>query len=203
MTLIILFNPGLNRKRFQIEEEWDRLNIAVSVITATSAAALAIQSTGSNPSQVYWLVTAFYSAAFGMSLQGLILITYITISAGGTSDEAIGRLARGELFKNQPVKPVAFTMALPAILATYSSFALLAGLGAMIMHGPGESASTKGGSYIVVAIVPVGITFVCLCFAVLFCEVGTWIERNGRRRAAEAAYLLSQSGPPNPVTTRP
>ncbi|KAG9074131.1 hypothetical protein FS749_014349 [Ceratobasidium sp. UAMH 11750] len=185
------------------QEEWDRLNIAVSVITATSAAALAIQAAGPSPNQVYWLVTAFYSAAFGMSLQGLILITYFTISAGGSSDEAIGRLARGELFQNQPVRPVAFLMALPAILATYSSFALLAGLVAMILQGPGEGVTTRGGSYIAVAMIPVGATFVCLCFAVLLCEIGTWIERSGRKRAAEAAYLLSQSGLPSPVTPRP
>ncbi|KAH7326874.1 hypothetical protein B0J17DRAFT_722801 [Rhizoctonia solani] len=130
------------------QEEWDRLNIAVSVITATSAAALAIQATGPNPNSIYWGVTAFYSAAFGMSLQGLIIITYMTISAGGSSDEAIGRLAKGELFDGQPIRPVAFIMALPAILATYSSFALLAGLVAMIIHGPGESAAVRDKAYL-------------------------------------------------------
>ncbi|KAG8770002.1 hypothetical protein FRC12_004580 [Ceratobasidium sp. 428] len=194
---------GQKTMRQKQQEEWDRLNIAMSVITATSAAALAIQAAGPNPNQIYWLVTAFYSAAFGMSLQGLILITYITISAGGSSDELIGRLARGELFENQPTRPVAFMMALPAILATYSSFALLAGLVAMITQGPGESVATKGGLYIVVAIIPVGVTFLCLCFAVLFCEAGTWIERRERKRVAAAAYVLPQSVPLSPITPQP
>ncbi|KAG8742448.1 hypothetical protein FRC10_001415 [Ceratobasidium sp. 414] len=170
------------------QEEWDRLNIAVSVITATSAAALAIQAAGPNPNQIYWLVTAFYSAAFGMSLQALIMITYITIAAGGSSDEAIGRLARGELFENQPRRPVAFMMALPAILATYSSFALLAGLVAMIVQGPhGESVVTQTRPYIAVAVLPVALTFVCLCFVIVLCELGTWIERRERKRASGSA----------------
>jgi len=170
------------------QEEWDRLNIAVSVITATSAAALAIQAAGPNPNQIYWLVTAFYSAAFGMSLQALIMITYITIAAGGSSDEAIGRLARGELFENQPRRPVAFMMALPAILATYSSFALLAGLVAMIVQGPhGESVATKTRPYIAVAVLPVGLTFIGLCFVIVSCELGTWIEGRERKRAAKSA----------------
>ncbi|KAJ1306414.1 hypothetical protein OPQ81_007418 [Rhizoctonia solani] len=125
------------------QEEWDRLNIAMSVITTTSAAALAIQATGPNPNSIYWVVTAFYSVAFGMSLQGLIIITYMTISAGGLSDEAISRLAKGELYTGQPIGPVAFVIALPVILATYSSFALLAGLVAMIIYGPGESAAVR------------------------------------------------------------
>jgi predicted enzyme related to lactoylglutathione lyase len=173
----------------------------MSVITATSAAALAIQSTGPNPNQVYWIVTAFYSAAFGMSLQGLILITYITISAGGSSDEAIGRLSKGELFDNQPIRPVAFMMALPAILATYSAFALLAGLVAMVIQGPGESVATKSGPYIAVAMIPIGITFFCLCFSVLLCEVGTCVEHRARKRAAEAAYHLPQDGSLNDTTS--
>ncbi|KAG8742449.1 hypothetical protein FRC10_001416 [Ceratobasidium sp. 414] len=160
----------------------------VSVITATSAAALAIQAAGPNQDQIFWLVTAFYSAAFGMSLQALIMITYITIAAGGSSDEAIGRLARGELFPNQPRRPVAFMMALPAILATYSSFALLAGLVAMIVQGPrGESVATKTRPYIAVAVLPVGLTFVCLCFVIAFCELGTWIESRERKRASQSA----------------
>lgn len=164
----------------------------MSVITATSAAALAIQSAGPGPNQVYWLVTAFYSAAFGMSLQGLILITYVTICAGGSSDENIGRLAKGELFENQPIKPVALMMALPAILATYSAFSLLGGLVAMIMQGPGESATTKSGPYIAVAMVPIGITFLCLCFSMILCEVGTWVERHKRNSMAEEKYLFRQ-----------
>ncbi|KAF8757831.1 Enoyl-(Acyl carrier protein) reductase [Rhizoctonia solani] len=91
-------NPGSSLKtmRQKQQEEWDRLNIAMSVITATSAAALAIEATNGR-THIYWLVTAFYSIAFGLSLEGVILITYMTIAAGGSSDEGITRLARGIL----------------------------------------------------------------------------------------------------------
>ncbi|KAG8718159.1 hypothetical protein FRC09_013095 [Ceratobasidium sp. 395] len=169
------------------QEEWDRLNIAVSVITATSAAALAIQAAGPNPNQVYWLVTAFYSAAFGMSLQGLIIITYITISAGSASDEAIGRLARGQMFEKQPRWPVAFMMALPAILATYSAFALLGGLVAMIVKGPlgGPSIAAQNRPYIALAVIPVAITFVGLLFVIGLCEYGSYVEYSERKKASE------------------
>lgn len=178
----------------------------MSVITATSAAALAIQSTGPVPNQVYWLVTAFYSAAFGMSLQGLILITYITISAGGSSDEAIGRLAKGELFDGQPIKPVALMMALPAILATYSAFALLGGLVAMVLQGPGENVTTRSGSYIAVAMVPITTAFLALCFSVGLCEIGTWVEQHKRRRVNDEKRQLMEvesragSEPPSPMS---
>ncbi|GAB1518639.1 hypothetical protein RhiTH_001702 [Rhizoctonia solani] len=169
------------------QEEWDRLNIAMSIITATSATALAIQEAGPDPNSIYWVVTAFYSGALGMSLQGLIIITYMTISAGGSSDELIGRLAVGKLFKGQPVRPVAFVMALPAILATYSSFASLSGLVAMIVHGPGESLTIRNGEYIAVAIIPNAITFLFLVFTVAMCECATYIEGRERRKRVELA----------------
>lgn len=154
----------------------------MSVITATSAAALAIQAT-SLTTTVYWLVTAFYSTAFGLSLQGLILITYMTIAAGGASDEAIGRLAKGELIETWSgvVKPTALIMALPAILATYSSISLLAGLVVMVFSGPGEGIETKSREYILVTMIPLGIAFLFLCVAIIVCELGVWIEIRGRR----------------------
>ncbi|EUC54850.1 transmembrane protein, putative [Rhizoctonia solani AG-3 Rhs1AP] len=186
-------SSGLKTMRQKQQEEWDRLNIAMSVITATSATTLAIQATGPDPTNVYWVVTAFYSAAFGMSLQGLIINTYMTISAGSSSDEAIGRLTKGELFPGQPVRPVAFIMALPAILATYSSFALLGGLVAMIMHGPGESAAVHAGEYIAVAIIPVTITFLCLLLTVVLCEAGTCIERRERAKEAQETQQVENS----------
>ncbi|KAF8592966.1 hypothetical protein BDV93DRAFT_567088 [Ceratobasidium sp. AG-I] len=172
------------------QEEWDRLNIAVSVITATSAAALAIQAT-SIETEIYWLVTAFYSIAFGLSLQGLILITYLTVAAGGSSDEAIGRLAQGTLLSDMAmtVKPVAITMALPAILATYSSIALLVGLVAMVVVGPGPGVGSNSAQYILVTIIPVGLAFVFLCISVVMCEVGNLVEARGRRH-----YLRHHNG---------
>ncbi|KAH7326884.1 hypothetical protein B0J17DRAFT_680995 [Rhizoctonia solani] len=169
------------------QEEWDRLNITVSVITATSAAALAIQAI--SPSlQIYWLVTTFYSIAFGLSLEGLILITYMTISAGGSSDEAIARLARGILIFD-PAHPKrfraprlsAFIMALPAIFATYSSLSLLMGLAAMVLAGPAEGVETQEKEYLLATIIPVGVGFLFLCLAILLCEIGTWVEIFGRK----------------------
>ncbi|KAF8600496.1 hypothetical protein BDV93DRAFT_525370 [Ceratobasidium sp. AG-I] len=164
------------------QEEWDRLNIAVSVITATSAAALAIQAT-SDKTEVYWLVTAFYSTAFGLSLQGLISITHMTIVAGGSSDEAIGRFANGTLMskRRMSVRPVAFMMALPAILATYSSISLLAGLVVMVLAGPGPGIQLKSAPYIRVTMIPVSIAFVFLCVSIAMCEIGSWVEIRGRR----------------------
>ncbi|KAG8718158.1 hypothetical protein FRC09_013094 [Ceratobasidium sp. 395] len=173
---------GIKTQRQMQQEEWDRLNIAVSVITATSAAALAIQAVSAG-AEIYWLVTTFYSIAFGLSLQGLILITYATISAGGASDEAICRLAKGKLVADGSfamVKPVAFVMALPAIFATYSSISLLAGLVAMVMSGPGKGVAHEGSRYITATMIPVGGGFLCLGTALFFCEVGTWIEMRGR-----------------------
>ncbi|KAB5591626.1 hypothetical protein CTheo_4926 [Ceratobasidium theobromae] len=174
---------GDSRKtmRQKQQEEWDRLNIAVSVITATSAAALAIQATSSGPS-MYWVVTSFYSTAFGLSLQGLILITYVTITAGGSSDEAIGRLATGQLImpEYRIVKPAAFIMALPAILATYSSGFLLAGLVTMVVNGPGEGVASRRGEYIAVTMIPVAMAFSWLCAAIILCEIGSWVEITAR-----------------------
>jgi hypothetical protein len=181
------------------------------VITATSAAALAIQTTTSPG--MYWLVTTFYSTAFGLSLQGLILITYMTITAGGSSDEAIGRLATGQLIstKYQVVKPAAFIMALPAILATYSSIFLLAGLVVMVLHGPGEGVRERAKEYIIVTMIPVGMAFLCLCTTVALCEAGSWIEikerrrirdqevKNTKHRDVEAAGPASPQTYPNPI----
>lgn len=153
------------------------------MITATSAAALAIQA-ASNVTEVYWLVTAFYSIAFGLSLQGLILITYLTIAAGGSSDETIGRLAQGTLISKVPisVRPVALMMALPAILATYSSISLLIGLAIMVIVGSGPGIESKGTQYAAVTMTPIGLAFILLCISIMMCEIGTWVETQGRRR---------------------
>jgi hypothetical protein len=159
----------------------------MSVITATSASALAIQATSSGAG-MYWLVTAFYSIAFGLSLQGLILITYITIAAGGSSDEAIGRLARGEIIpgsRYNVVKLIAFVMALPAILATYSSIFLLAGLVVMVFSGRGEDVELRGREYVLMTMIPVGIASLSICVAIVLLEVGSWVEIRHRKRLQE------------------
>ncbi|KAB5591637.1 putative effector protein [Ceratobasidium theobromae] len=144
---------GDSRKtmRQKQQEEWDRLNIAVSVITATSAAALAIQASSSGPT-------------------------------GGSSDGAIGRLATGQLImpKYRIVKPAAFIMALPAILATYSSGFLLAGLVTMVVNGPGEGVASRRGGYIAVTMIPVAMAFSWLCAAIILCEIGSRVEITAR-----------------------
>ncbi|QRW16699.1 short chain dehydrogenase [Rhizoctonia solani] len=178
-------NPGSSLKtmRQKQQEEWDRLNIAMSVITATSAAALAIEATNGR-THIYWLVTAFYSIAFGLSLEGVILITYMTIAAGGSSDEGITRLARGILVseKHPAVRPTAFVMALPAIMTTYSSFSLLLGLVTMVVSGPGEGVDTMSVMYSRATMIPVGLGFFFLCIAIVLCEIGYWIETLGRKK---------------------
>lgn len=162
---------------------------------ATSAAALTIQSVGPNSNHVSWLVSAFYSAAFGISLQGLIHITYITISATGSSDEAIGRLSAGVLFKNQPTRPVALMMALPATLTTYSAVYLLAGLAAMIFED--RSASNEESSresYVVLAMFPICVVFVQLICSIVACEIGRLIEIHGRAKAMKKIREIQKRG---------
>ncbi|KAB5591669.1 hypothetical protein CTheo_4877 [Ceratobasidium theobromae] len=180
-------DPNSSRKtpRQKQQEEWDRLNITLSVITATSAAALSIQAIA----QIHWLVTSFYTTAFGLSLQGLILVTYITVAAGGASDEAIGRLARGEVVSTlydhdilKAVKPTAFVMALPSIFATYSSIFLLAGMTTMVFAQEADTITTHRAQYIKATMVPVGAGFLFLCFTLVFCEATVWIEILGRRK---------------------
>ncbi|KAG8700468.1 hypothetical protein FRC11_012913, partial [Ceratobasidium sp. 423] len=164
--------------------------------------------------------------AFGLSLEGLILITYMTISAGGSSDEAITLIARGELVlsrrpvdspqhrkqsspfvKGVMIKLAALTMALPAILATYSSIYLLLGLVAMVIAGPGEGVDTRDKEYILVTIIPVGGGFLFLCMAIVLCEMGSWTEIWGRRAAKSRRLNSAGQGdagaqPATPSVTR-
>ncbi|KAG8694124.1 hypothetical protein FRC09_010049, partial [Ceratobasidium sp. 395] len=116
--------------RTKQQEEWDRLVLPLSVITATSAAALAIPSPFGTPN-IYWLATAFFSGAFGLSLEGLIIITYLTVFSARSSTAAFGRLASGKGFLKSMIGLAAIMTALPTALTTYSSLFLLAGLLAM------------------------------------------------------------------------
>ncbi|KAG9087597.1 hypothetical protein FRC07_012779 [Ceratobasidium sp. 392] len=116
--------------RAKQQKEWDRLIMPLSVITATSAAALAIPSPFGTPN-IYWLATAFFSGAFGLSLEGLIIITYLTVFGAGSSAETIGQIANGKGFLKGMTGPVAIVTALPIANTTYSSLFLLAGLLAM------------------------------------------------------------------------
>ncbi|KAF8593290.1 hypothetical protein BDV93DRAFT_612289 [Ceratobasidium sp. AG-I] len=163
--------------------EWDKLSTASSVITATSAAALAIPSLAGPGS--YWMVNAFFCAAFGVSLEGLLLVTYITVIAAGASDETLGLLARGKLRifgGGASAKPTALIMALPVIFATYSSLLLLIGTVIMVINSAQPIQSDNdGGGYRILSLVPVGIGLFCMLCVVLVCEVGTFFEFRGRR----------------------
>lgn len=131
------------------------------------------------------MVNAFFCAAFGVSLEGLLLVTYITVVAAGASDEALGLLARGKLpifGGGSSARPTALIMALPVIFATYSSLLLLIGSIVMIINSAQPVPSqNQGGGYRILSLVPVGIGLFCMLCVVLVCEVGTFFEFRGRR----------------------
>ncbi|KAF8595386.1 hypothetical protein BDV93DRAFT_564412 [Ceratobasidium sp. AG-I] len=119
----------------------------------------------------------------------------MTISAAGSSDEVIGRLSAGAMFKNQPTRPVALMMALPATLATYSAFYLLAGLAAMIFEdrsAPDEDSARK--SYVVLAMFPICVVFVQLICSIVACEIGRLIEKCGRANALKKGQGIQKAG---------
>lgn len=135
------------------------------------------------------------------------MITYLTVVAGGTSDEAIGRLAAGTLLSKErvSVRPVAFMMALPAILATYSSIALLAGLVVMVIATQGPGIQSKRTAYILVTMIPVSLGFIFLCISVIMSEIGSWVEIRGRREYLDKNKDYCLPAPPTSrtVVSRP
>ncbi|KAF8594387.1 hypothetical protein BDV93DRAFT_515829 [Ceratobasidium sp. AG-I] len=156
-------------KQINVQEEWYRLSTVASVITATSAASLAIPSFAGPAS--FWMVNTCFCTAFGVSLEGLILVTYITIIAGGASDETLGLLAKGELAlfgSGKSARPAALIMALPVVFTTYSSVFLLIGTVVMVTQGP------------------------------LVCEVGTRHEFSSRREHAKV-YTTKSSTRSKPI----
>ncbi|CEL56733.1 hypothetical protein RSOLAG1IB_12001 [Rhizoctonia solani AG-1 IB] len=176
-------------------EEWDKLSTAASVITATSAAALAIPDLAGPGS--YWMVNTCFCAALGVSLEGLILVFYITIMASGTSDETIGRLARGrvEFLRNFRISArlPALIMALPVVFATYSSLFLLIGCSVMVMMGPIHTQNAGPNPYYYLPMVPIGFGFICAFTAVLVCEVTTYREEQLRLEHKSRWTLVKKS----------
>ncbi|QRV72358.1 hypothetical protein RhiJN_00372 [Ceratobasidium sp. AG-Ba] len=165
--------------RAKQQKEWDRLIMPLSVITATSAAALAIPSPFGEP--IYWVATALFSGAFGLSLEGLIIITYLTVFGAGSSAETIGRIASGKGFLKGFVGPVAIVTALPTAITTYSSVFLLAGLLAMtIAAGNGSTVQQHMTAFKVVVLVPVCLMLLCLVFTIGGCEFFAWKEGNAK-----------------------
>ncbi|KAG9079407.1 hypothetical protein FRC06_007751, partial [Ceratobasidium sp. 370] len=163
------------------QKEWDRLILPLSVITATSAAALAIPAPFGT-TNIYWVATACFSSAFGLSLEGLIVITYLTVFGAGSSPETIGRIANGKGFLNGMVGPVAIVTALPTAITTYSSLFLLAGLLAMtIAAGEGGSIREHMKAFKAVVLVPVCIMLLCLLATVAGCEFFAWKEGSAKQ----------------------
>ncbi|KAH7344077.1 hypothetical protein B0J17DRAFT_714217 [Rhizoctonia solani] len=160
-------------KRAKQQKEWDRLMVPFSIITATSAAALAIPS----PLNSHWLTVALYTAAFGVSLEGLLLTTYLTVFGASSSAETIGRLANGKAFLKGTVGPVAIVTALPAALVTYAALFLLGGLVVMTGAAANENNITEHKvAFQAITIVPVCSVLVCIAVAVIGCEVFIWME---------------------------
>ncbi|KAB5593217.1 hypothetical protein CTheo_3299 [Ceratobasidium theobromae] len=173
--------------------------MTLSVITATSAAALAIPPPFSGPN-VYWVSYACYTTALGLSLEGLILLGYLTVLAAGSSNETVGRAARGKSFLNGLIGPLAFILSLPTVLTTYSSLFLLVGLVSMtIVKGRGESIEKHEAAFNAIALVPICFTLVCMAVAVICGEVYAREEakKRARNRCERMHNLPSVSGSHN------
>ncbi|KAG9092712.1 hypothetical protein FRC06_011825 [Ceratobasidium sp. 370] len=95
----------------------EKLSTVCSVITATSAAALAIPGLAGPDSS--WVVNALFTAAIGVSLEGLILASRNTVVTSSISDEAPGMIACGELpicgISWRSAQPAAPVMAAPVV----------------------------------------------------------------------------------------
>ncbi|QRV87259.1 hypothetical protein RhiJN_15277 [Ceratobasidium sp. AG-Ba] len=167
----------------------------LSVITATSAAALAIPSPFGT-SNIYWLATAFFSSAFGLSLEGLIIITYLTVFGAGSSAETIGRIANGKNFLKGLVGPVAVVTALPTAITTYSSIFLLAGLLAMTIRAEDDSGIQSHMRYFkAIVLTPVCFMLLCLMVAIAGCELFSWKERSARIKALNKSTTMGMGLP--------
>ncbi|KDN35696.1 hypothetical protein RSAG8_11375, partial [Rhizoctonia solani AG-8 WAC10335] len=162
-------------KRAKQQREWDRLLVPLSVTTATSAGALAIPSPFH--AGTHWAATACFTSAFGLSLEGLLLIMYLTVFGAGACAETIGRMASGKAFLKGKIGPVAFFTALPTAIATYSFLFLLVGLFTMTVAAErhGDINDHLLGFQIMV-LVPLCVTFTTILGTIMGCEVFAWLE---------------------------
>ncbi|KAJ1308359.1 hypothetical protein OPQ81_004068 [Rhizoctonia solani] len=164
-------------ERAKQQKEWDRLIMPLSVIAATSAAALAIPSPFDTPN-LNWVATALYIVAFGLSLEGLLLIMYLTVFGAGSKPEMIGRLASGKGILVGMSGPVAFVTALPTAITTYSSLFLLTGLLVMTIAADDPSdIKDHIRAFQVIVLVPVGLMLWCLVGTIIGCEYFAHRER--------------------------
>ncbi|KAJ1308360.1 hypothetical protein OPQ81_004069 [Rhizoctonia solani] len=169
---------GLGMKsseRAKQQKEWDRLLVPLSVTTATSAGALAIPSPFH--SGTHWVAIACFTSAFGLSLEGLVLIMYLTVFGSGVCAETIGRMASGRAFLKGMAGPVAFVTAFPTAIATYSFLFLLIGLSAMVVTvGKQADINDHLFGFQVMVLVPLCGTFMCIIGAIVGCEAFSWLE---------------------------
>ncbi|KAF8603470.1 hypothetical protein BDV93DRAFT_523257 [Ceratobasidium sp. AG-I] len=183
-------------ERSKQQREWDRLNLTLSVITATSAAALAIPSPFSSPN-IFWFSIACFSAAFGLSLEGLILIAYLTVFATGSSSETVGRIAKGKHFLKGKSGPMAFVTSLPTAITTYASLFLLAGLISMtIVKGKGTLLQDHEAAYTAIVLIPVCVMLLSCAATVVSCEVVAWTEDKIMQKRAAERQLKGQDAHP-------
>ncbi|CAE6399619.1 unnamed protein product [Rhizoctonia solani] len=185
-TLVTSHGVGFkSSERAKQQKEWDRLIMPLSVITATSAAALAIPSPFDTPN-LNWVATALYVVAFGLSLEGLLLIMYLTVFGAGSDPEMIGRLASGKGFLVGMSGPVAFVTALPTAITTYSSLFLLAGLLVMTIAAD-DSSDIKDhiGAFQAIVLAPVGLMLACLLGTIAGCEWFAHRERHNYKYKKE------------------
>ncbi|EUC56188.1 transmembrane protein, putative [Rhizoctonia solani AG-3 Rhs1AP] len=171
-------------KRAKQQREWDRLLVPLSVTTATSAGALAIPSPFS--SGTHWVATACFTSAFGLSLEGLLLIMYLTVFGAGACAETIGRMASGKAFLKGMAGPVAFVTAFPTAIATYSFLFLLVGLFAM------TAAAGKSGNindhlfgFQIMVLAPLCSTSAIILGTIVGCEIFAWLESRSKSERAK------------------
>ncbi|CAE6516295.1 unnamed protein product [Rhizoctonia solani] len=180
-TYAILFETERLRfeafKRAEDQKELVRLMVPLFIITAASAAALAIPF----PLNAHWLTAPLYTAAFGVSLEGLLLATYLAVLKSPSSKGMIGRLANGRAHLQRTVGLVAFVTVLPHALVAPAALLLLGGLVAMTGVLASESsiaednlkAAFQTSEFIFIQIFT---TLGCLAVLVITCEVFVWME---------------------------
>ncbi|KAG8758947.1 hypothetical protein FRC12_009888 [Ceratobasidium sp. 428] len=168
----------------------------MSVITATSAAALAVP--GLAGPGTYWVISSCFCVALGLSLEGLMLVTYVGLISGSASDEIIGLLATGDAhiyaytFRMiiSPQMFAAIVLALPATFISYSSLFLHVGTFFMVTHGPtGSSVDAHERPFSILALVPLNFGALVLVCVVLICEVVLWRHTRDLEKSAATEEL--------------
>ncbi|QRW01404.1 transmembrane protein [Ceratobasidium sp. AG-Ba] len=168
------------------QREWDRLSVVLSVIAAASASALAIP-TPFSVLNLFWVSAACFSASFGLALEGVILITYLTVFAhvGGTG--RLGKLSHDRHSRLKNLEPIAFIIALPIVLTTYSAFFLLSGLISMsIIQGTNESVQSHIPAYKVTVLIPVSIALAAILGAIALCEAS--VSNRSQNQSGERTF---------------